>query len=138
MTTSDPKTRDLMPPASGEHYSTGETCVIHASCSGAEDDCRTERGTRPRSEQDAEQEPVTIHYVVYQSHLDGDGSTTDEQADGYAANVERAIQEAYPNAEVEIEVRRHVQGVGSGLQGEPEGVDPGLIRYIAEQAEIPG
>jgi len=83
------------------------------------------------------QTPATIRYVVYQAHLDGDGSTTDEQADGYAANLERAIREAYPSAEVEVTVRRRVQGVGSGLQGEPEGVDPGLIHYLAEQAEIP-
>ena len=33
-----------------EHYSTGETCIVHESCDGTERTCRTERGTRPEGE----------------------------------------------------------------------------------------
>ncbi len=75
---------------------------------------------------------TAIRYVVFQSHLDNDGSTTDDQAAAYGRDLATALRTTYPDREVRVEVRRRVQGVGAGLQGEPEGVDAAAVERLAE------
>lgn len=70
----------------------------------------------------------TIRYNVYANHLGPDSN-----ADLYAERLAAALRAAYPNLDVNVCVCRNVEGVGSGLQGEPEGVDVEYVRAIAER-----
>lgn len=75
---------------------------------------------------------TAIRYVVYRNHLDPELS--DAEVRGYVARLTALIERAYPGAEVDVEVESNVSGVGAGLQGEPEGVDPDHLQQLADLA----
>ena len=56
---------------------------------------------------------LSINYVVYADHL-GDIGNDEDLVETYAEKLEEAIRAEYPEADVEVEVKYNVSGVGSG------------------------
>ena len=55
---------------------------------------------------------MKILCVVYQEHLACHAGITDAQADAYVEELEEALMAAFPDADIEVPLRRRVSGVG--------------------------
>ena len=74
----------------------GELCAIHPSCDGAEDDCRTERGTRPAPTPEPDPSDPLLGYSPDEIIVGPAGQTleqaaADEQAEPYVASLTSAL-----------------------------------------------
>jgi len=64
----------------------------------------------------------TLTTEVHGGDLGGEIEATDEQVDAYVEQLREALQAEYPDAEVDITLRRHTSGGSSNtrISGEPD------------------